>query len=185
MSRRSSNVDRNRWTVELLDLATDARVLELGYGPGIGIEAALRAAPRGQVVGLDHSHTMRTMAARRSADAAADPDRLRLLVGDAENLPPNLGTFDAIFSCNVWLFWTEPVATITALAGLLNQRGRLAITHLPRHGGASRADTEAAARTIEDQMRQAGLDDVRSHVLDLAPAPATCVIARKPAVGGE
>ena len=42
MAQRSSNVERSRWTVERLELNTDARVLELGYGPGLGIEAALQ-----------------------------------------------------------------------------------------------------------------------------------------------
>jgi len=136
MSRRTSNLDRTRWTGDLLELAPDARTLEVGHGPGIGLEASLAAVPRGSVVGLDHSRTMHAMAAKRNrADLGAG--RLQLPVDDAEHLPPGLGRFDAIYSCNVWLFWTDPVATMAALSDLLVPGGRMAITHLPRHGNAT------------------------------------------------
>ena len=130
MSQRASNIERSRWTVEVLDLPADARVLELGYGPGLGVEAALRAAPDGHVVGIDHSSTMRSMATKRNA-AAVRSGRATLLVGDAEDPPSALGSFDAIFCCNVWLFWTEPERTIERLGGMLAPSGALAITHLP------------------------------------------------------
>ena len=39
MAHRSSNVVRNRWTVELLELEPDDCVLEIGFGPGIAVEA--------------------------------------------------------------------------------------------------------------------------------------------------
>jgi SAM-dependent methyltransferase len=177
MSRRASNIERSRWTVELLDLRADARVLELGYGPGLGIEAALRAAPDGHVVGIDHSSTMRNMAAKRNS-AAVRRERATLLVGDAENPPATLGTFDAIFCCNVWLFWTDPERTIEHLAALLEPAGRLAITHLPRHSAPTRADADSAAERIEKQMRRAGLVEVERADLDLDPAPAVCVTGR-------
>ena len=41
MSKRSSNRERSAWTVDLLDVQPDDRILELGYGPGLGLEAAL------------------------------------------------------------------------------------------------------------------------------------------------
>jgi ubiquinone/menaquinone biosynthesis C-methylase UbiE len=177
MSRRSSNIERSRWTVDLLGLRPDERVLELGYGPGLGIEAAVDATPDGHVVGLDHSSAMRTMAAKRNASAIRN-GRTTLLVGDAQDLPPDLGTFDAIFCCNVWLFWTDPDATIKRLGQLLEPSGKLAITHLPRHGNATADDTDEAAERIEQQMHGAGLLAIERTYLHLDPAPAVCVIAR-------
>jgi ubiquinone/menaquinone biosynthesis C-methylase UbiE len=179
MSRRSSNVERSRWTVDLLGLPPDARVLELGYGPGLGIEAALDAVPRGEVVGIDHSATMRAMATKRNATAVR-AGRATLLVGDAQEPPPDIGEFDAVFSCNVWLFWSDPDATIGRLVGLLAPAGTLAITHLPRHGSPTPADTERAAEQIEQQMHRAGLTDVERTFLPLDPAPAVCVTCRRP-----
>lgn len=179
MSKRSSNVERSQWTVDLLDLAPEGRVLEVGFGPGLGVQAALAAAPGVSVVGLDHSSTMRRSATRRNA-AAARAGRVELRVGDAQRPPDDLGTFDAIFSCNVWLFWADPVETLAGLAALLAPRGQLAVTHLPRHGGADASATAEAGDRIEAQLKEIGLVDVERHVLDLDPAPAVCVIARSP-----
>jgi len=177
MSRRPSNVERTAWTVDLLDLPTGARLLELGYGPGLGIEAALQSSPDAQVVGIDHSPSMRAMAARRNRAAVRD-GRATLLVGDAQAPPEDLGLFDAIFCCNVWLFWNEAEATIGLMAGLLAPGGKLAITHLPRGSAPSAADTDDAADLIETQMRSSGLDDLNRSYLPLDPAPAVCVIGR-------
>jgi SAM-dependent methyltransferase len=40
MSRRQSNRQRNDWTLDLLDIRPSDRVLELGFGPGLGIRGA-------------------------------------------------------------------------------------------------------------------------------------------------
>ena len=39
MSHRPSNRERNRWTVDLIAPARDARVLEIGCGPGLALAA--------------------------------------------------------------------------------------------------------------------------------------------------
>ncbi|MDX2380212.1 MAG: class I SAM-dependent methyltransferase [Acidimicrobiia bacterium] len=179
MSKRSSNAERSRWTVDLLELTPGARVLEVGFGPGLGVEAALSVAPDVYVVGLDHSSTMRKSAARRN-DVAVRDGRLTLRVGDAQSPPSDLGTFDAIFSCNVWLFWADPVATLSGLAAQLEPGGQLAVTHLPRHGDADASATAEAGDLIETQLKEVGLIDVTRHTLDLEPAPVVCVIARSP-----
>ncbi len=176
MATRPSNRARSGWTVDLLQLAPNARVLELGYGPGLGIQAALRAAPDGHVTGLDHSLVMRATASRRNA-AAIRSGRALLLVGDAQDPPDGLGTFDAIFGCNVWLFWPGPVATLSRLAALLRPGGRIAVTHQPRGGSAGPADTTAATNQLEAHLLGAGLTGLRRCRLDLQPTPAVCVLA--------
>lgn len=177
MSRRSSNRQRSAWTVDLLDVGPGDRVLELGYGPGLGIEAVLDRLPdgRGRVVGVDHSPTMQAMAARR-VRGHPSPVRPELLVGDAAALPPGLGELDKIFSCNVWLFWSDPVAVLAGHRAHLAPGGTLAVTHLPRHGGVTRATTLAAGDTIAAQLAEAGYRYIRQEVLDLDPVPAVSVL---------
>src|SRR5262249_12503284 len=51
MAMRYSNRERNRRTIELLDIQPDDRVLEIGFGPGLAIEMAARLARSGCVVG--------------------------------------------------------------------------------------------------------------------------------------
>ena len=66
MGRRSSNVARNRWAVQLLDVQPNERVIELGCGPGVAIAALATRAIRGLVVGVDHSQVMIGQALRRN-----------------------------------------------------------------------------------------------------------------------
>ena len=69
MGRRSSNVARNRWAVQLLDVQPTDRVIELGCGPGVAIAALATRAIRGLVVGVDHSQVMIRQARRRNRAA--------------------------------------------------------------------------------------------------------------------
>jgi trans-aconitate methyltransferase len=176
MAKRSSNQQRSAWTVALLDVQPDDRVLELGYGPGLGLEAVLPHLVTGRLVGLDHSATMRDMARHRLRSTTGGV-QAELLIGDVEALPENIGTFDKIFSCNVWLFWKDPVAVFRSLRLHLAPGGTLAVTHLPRHAGASRDAALGAAATITEQMERAGYGPVRQETLDLEPAPAVCILA--------
>src|ERR671932_1469772 len=66
---RPSNVRRNRWAVELLDVKPTDRVIELGCGPGVAIAALAARATRGLVVGVDHSQVMVSQARRRNRAA--------------------------------------------------------------------------------------------------------------------
>jgi ubiquinone/menaquinone biosynthesis C-methylase UbiE len=175
MSKRSSNQERSAWTVGLLDLAADDRVLELGYGPGLGLEAAMQHVTTGQVVGIDHSTTMQRMATRRLR-RHQPTNNYELRAGDVEHLPTDLGTFDKIFSCNVWLFWNHPDDVFVALRNHLAPGGTLAVTHLPRHGDATRESTLQAAAIITSQLRQAGFTEIRHEILELEPVPAVCVL---------
>jgi len=71
MSSRPSNVSRNQWTVDLLDLQPQDRVLEIGFGPGIGIQRAALLVSEGLVIGIDHSEVMLRQASKRNAAAIA------------------------------------------------------------------------------------------------------------------
>jgi hypothetical protein len=78
MGRRSSDVARNRWAVQLLDVQPADRVIELGCGPGVAIAALAARANRGLVVGVDHSQVMIRQARRRNR-AAIRAGRVRLI----------------------------------------------------------------------------------------------------------
>ena len=51
-----------RWTVDLLAIEPDARVLEIGFGPGVAIQYAAERTTRGHVSGIDCSEAMLQMA---------------------------------------------------------------------------------------------------------------------------
>ena len=103
-----------------------------------------------------------------------------LRVGDADHLPTDIGTFDKIFSCNVWLFWKNPTNVFVALREHLAPGGTLAVTHLPRHGDATRESTLQAATAITTQLRHAGFTEIRQEILELQLLPAVCALTTKP-----
>jgi methyltransferase family protein len=88
MAHRSSNRQRNKWVVSLLDVRPTDRVLEVGFGPGLAIaELSRRIGDPGHVYGIDHSDVMLRQAARRNA-AAIRAGRITLTRASVDQLPP-------------------------------------------------------------------------------------------------
>jgi protein-L-isoaspartate O-methyltransferase len=75
---RPSNVRRNRWAVELLEVKPTDRVIEFGCGPGVAVAALARRATQGLVIGVDHSAVVIRQARRRNADAIKE-GRVRVI----------------------------------------------------------------------------------------------------------
>jgi ubiquinone/menaquinone biosynthesis C-methylase UbiE len=181
MGRRSSNVQRNRWAVELLDVRPSDRVIELGCGPGVAIAALAGRATRGLVVGVDHSQVMISHARRRNA-AAIKAGRVRLVHAAVERLTVTDGPFDAALAVNTVGQWPEPTTRLREIGRLLAPGGRIALVSQPRCPGATAATSAAAADRLAVQLRDAGFDDPRVETLELDP-PAVCVLATRPRAG--
>ncbi|PRX49475.1 methyltransferase family protein [Prauserella shujinwangii] len=174
MGRRSSNVARNHWAVRLLDVQPTDRVIELGCGPGVALAALATRAPRGLVVGVDHSRVMIRQARRRNR-LATRAGRVRLVHTPVESLSISDGPFDAALAVNTVGMWRDPTARLRELARLLRPGGRIAVVSQPRCPGATAATSAAAAHELADQLAEAGFERIRTEMLDLDP-PATGVI---------
>jgi SAM-dependent methyltransferase len=176
MSRRSSNVARNRWAVQLLDVQPDDRVIELGCGPGVAVAALATRAVRGTVIGVDHSQVMIRQARRRNR-AAVKAGRVRLIHAPVESLAIDDGQFDAALAVNTVGMWPEPTARLRELARLLRPGGRIALVSQPRRPGATAAISIAVADELAGLLTDAGVEHVRTEMLDLDP-PAAFVLGR-------
>jgi SAM-dependent methyltransferase len=179
MAHRGSNRDRNRWSAGLLDVQPDDRVLEIGFGPGIAIEAMARRATRGRVVGVDHSEVMVRQATRRNA-AAMRAGRVDLRLGNAEHLPAFDAPFDKILAVNSLMFWDDPIARLKELRDLLRPGGQIAIAYQPRGPGSSDVAIARAGREIAGHLGTAGFTDVRVETLALKPTAVVCVLGVSP-----
>lgn len=175
MGRRSSNAQRNRWAVDLLDIQPTDRVLELGCGPGVAIAALARRATRGLVVGVDHSEIMIRQAHRRNA-AAIRQGLVRLVHAPVDRLHVTDGPFDAALAVNNAGMWPDPAAQLRNIGRRLRPDGRIALVSQPRCPGATAATSAAAADELAAQLSDAGFQDLRVETLDLDP-PAVCVLA--------
>ena len=176
MANRSSNIDRNLWTLKLLELKSTDRLLELGFGPGIAIKEASKIVSQGKIVGIDHSLTMLRQATRRNTDAI-ERGVVELLLGNAESLPEFDERFDKIYSANVVQFWQNPVAVFQQLRALLAPRGTLATTYMPRCSGATSGDARNKAAEIHHQLESAGFSSIRAEEKCTLPVSTVCVLA--------
>ncbi|MEU5258876.1 methyltransferase domain-containing protein [Amycolatopsis sp. NPDC021455] len=173
MGHRESNLARNRWAVELLDVQPADRVLELGCGPGVAVAALAARATRGSVVGVDHSPVVLRQARRRNR-AAVRAGRVRLVCSPVEGLALDEEAFDAALAVNTVGMWPEPAARLRELGRLLRPGGRIALVSQPRMPGVTAV---AAADELTGLLTEAGFGDFRAETLDLDP-PVVCVLAK-------
>src|SRR5258707_10288543 len=97
------------WTVTLLNIQPADHVLEVGFGPGIGIQYAALKATQGLVSGLDYSQTMVQVAGKRNADAIK-AGRVTLRQGDVASLPYPPGLFNKAYAVHCIVLWSRPIA---------------------------------------------------------------------------
>ncbi|WP_301238558.1 hypothetical protein [Polycladomyces subterraneus] len=65
---------RNEWTFSLLEIRSENRILEVGYGPGVGIFQSSEGIQEGKIVGID---PLKRCESRRNGATAGPADRGR------------------------------------------------------------------------------------------------------------
>lgn len=178
MANRPSNIERNDWTLSLLNLKPTDKVLEVGFGPGIAIEKATYIAQQGLIVGVDHSETMLHQASKRNA-VAIRQGRVKLYLGTIDTLPPSDEYFNKIYSANVVQFWDNPEKEFAHFYDLLLPGGKIATTYMPRHSGATNADTKKKADEIVESLKAVGFNNIQVKEKQLIPLSVICVLAEK------
>jgi cyclopropane fatty-acyl-phospholipid synthase-like methyltransferase len=178
MAARGSNRERSRWTVDLLHIDPDDRVLELGCGPGVALEHVARRLESGTVVGIDHSPVMAKQATRRNREAIA-AGRVLVRVEPIEDVRAVGGLFTKIFSANVIQFMPDKTAFFRLLHTRLVPGGTVATTYQPRNKNPTRADAIAMADQISAAMKSAGFAEIHIEERDFKPL-AVCVIGVRP-----
>lgn len=176
MAHRSSNIERNQWTLDLLSLKPTDYLLEVGYGPGIAIEKAAHIITEGLIVGIDFSDTMLHQAKKRNT-LAIQGGSVKLYLGEIEALSTFDRPFDKICSANVVQFWTDPVDTFVKLRSLLVEGGIIATTYMPRNKGATDADALQKAKEIVNQLKAAGFSSIRVEEKHMEPISVVSVLA--------
>jgi SAM-dependent methyltransferase len=175
MASAPSNQDRIRWTISLLDIKPNDRVLEIGFGPGYAIKLISQIASEGFVAGVDHSEVMVHQAGKRNAKAMRNGS-VELRCGSASNLPKFDKPFDKIFTINSIHFWTEPVDCLRRLHELLKPGGLIAVTLQPRSRGSTSETSEAIGKEIVTNLKRAGFKQTRLEIHQAKPVSIACAI---------
>jgi SAM-dependent methyltransferase len=176
MAFRGSNRRRNLWVVEQLQVRPADHVLEIGFGPGLAVQALAARITSGSVCGLDHSERMLAMARRRNA-AAVRAGIVDLRLGSIEDAAGFGRLFDKALLVNVVQFWDDPGAALQALGRRLRPGGCVAVALQPRWRGATAADTARSGEKIASTLVTGGYRQVRIETLPLRPIPVVCVLA--------
>ncbi|XP_078098537.1 putative methyltransferase YdaC isoform X2 [Mustelus asterias] len=94
--------------VRLCDIQPESAVLELGFGPGLGLEEAVKylTHPKGKLYGIDYSDYMHSVASRR-LQADIRTGKVTLFLGSVEQIPLEDNVVDRVFHCNCYYFWPD------------------------------------------------------------------------------
>jgi ubiquinone/menaquinone biosynthesis C-methylase UbiE len=153
------------WVLDLLEINPSDSVLEVGSGPGVGLELAAARAYEGRVVGIDPSETMLEMASRRNR-TLIEAGRVQLRLGSVEKLPFDDATFDKAMTMNSLHLWPDPVAGLNEVKRTLRTGGRIAV--------AFTRFSYTSADKFEQHLINAGFTEVHVHTGE----PGTCAIGR-------
>lgn len=120
--------------VAQLNLKSDGSAIEIGFGPGLGLEALVRAVPLGRVTGVDPSLLMHRRAKARNA-AAIREGRIVLLKGFVESLPVPTASCDGALAIDNLHFWPDRRAGLIELRRVLRPNAPFACAFTPPSGG--------------------------------------------------
>ncbi len=124
----TTNKEPNDWALQLADVEGTDTVLEIGFGPGVALEGAVKRTV-GKVHGIELSQVMVDMASERNADIIKN-GKMILRQGDSEHLPYDDDMFDKVLCVNVLYFWEAPVQHLSEIHRVLKDDGFLVLVFL-------------------------------------------------------
>jgi ubiquinone/menaquinone biosynthesis C-methylase UbiE len=131
MARVNQNIAAR--AIELLDIQQHDRVLEIGFGPGVGIQLLASLVSSGRVEGVDDSAEMVEQARARNLKMI-ETGRVGLRRGSVESLPFESDSFDKALAINSMQVWPDAVAGLREIRRVMKPGGRVALG-FTRHSG--------------------------------------------------
>jgi ubiquinone/menaquinone biosynthesis C-methylase UbiE len=165
---------RLRWAVDVLDVAPDDRVLEVGCGHGVAVSLVCDRLDGGRITAVDRSPKMIEMARRRNL---AHAGKARFIAAPLEAADLGEETYDKVFAVHVAALHQRGAA-LDVVRRRLVPGGRL---YLFSQAPGWRAPESAAgfAARLAAVLGDAGLDVEETVVKDLGAGFACAVIASR------
>lgn len=120
----SSNASLENEIVDHLNLQPDHKVLEVGFGPGVGLNAALKKLQHGsgKVYGIDISEQM-VEHAKKQFKNEIERQKVEIHLGSVMELPYTDNLFDSVFHTNCYYFWPSLDQGISELKRVMKPGG--------------------------------------------------------------
>jgi ubiquinone/menaquinone biosynthesis C-methylase UbiE len=139
------------------------RILEIGYGPGLGIYQIASSCPDCRINGIDYSELMFAKASRRN-NKFIEKGIVHLEQGDVLTLDPGKVQFDKIFCVNVIYFWNDLNVAFTKIFNLLGKKGKFLI-YMDHMDSLEKAKFLAdfckyPVEEVEAELKQVGFTDI-------------------------
>ena len=168
---------RNAWILSLLDIQSDDRILEVGFGPGAVIEALAARVPEGYVSGVDTSPLMLKQATKRNARAIHE-GRVQLQLGTALALPYENASFDKALAINSAQIWPDSFTGIKEMQRVLKPGGLIALALQPVW---VRQDSEVRniGNELMTSLEKAGFQQTRLEFQPMKPMACMCAVGVK------
>lgn len=128
-----TNAECGFWVSDILQIAPNDCVLEVGFGPGVIIERLTNLAPAGHVAGIDPSIEMVEMAHARNLTAIRK-GFVDLEWGSVERLPFQDNSFDKALAINSMHVWPDAIAGLREIQRVVKSGGRIALGFTPYSG---------------------------------------------------
>lgn len=122
----TANRRLNAQVIDMLAVRPGERILEVGFGGGVGLAMLGERHPQARLAGVEISTSM-LAAARRRFRRALSGGTLELHEASVERLPWPDESFDGAFTINCIYFWPEPVVGLREIYRVLRPSGRLII----------------------------------------------------------
>jgi ubiquinone/menaquinone biosynthesis C-methylase UbiE len=169
----SNASNRLRWAVEVLDVAGDDRILEVGCGHGVAVSLVCERLCTGRITALDRSPKMIEMAERRNQ---ANAPKARFIATSLEEADLGDATYDKIFAVHVAALH-KPGEALDTVRRRLAPGGRV---YLFSQAPGWRTSEQAGAFNAElvSVLEQAAFHIEETLVKDLGAGWAAAVVAR-------
>jgi Methylase involved in ubiquinone/menaquinone biosynthesis len=105
-----------------MTIHSNDKILEIGFGPGIGIHLISKIFETADIYGIDFSELMYRRAAKRY-EKLIENNRVHLLFGDFVETEISASGFDKIFCINVVYFWDNLQKPFEKIKSLLRDDG--------------------------------------------------------------
>lgn len=106
-----------------MNIQSGEKLLEIGYGPGVGMREIFTRANPGMYIGIDYSELMFEKASKLNK-YLIESGKVGLILGDFLTTDIGHSEFDRVFCSNVVYFWKDLVVPFSKVKSLLKDGGK-------------------------------------------------------------